>query len=283
VTFVPLLCALCGKKTPHSVVKNVNLKPIQTKMKNKILALCFVALSFPGIAQQKKILIVATNVSIVNGKVNGTYLMEITVPFYYFIKQGFEVDIVSPKGGKIAIYHKGDTVKILKDIAKDKLFIEKTSSSLSPGKINPKHYAAIIFPGGYGHFWDVYQNKRIASLTSEIYENGGAIGALGHGTADLLNVKLKSGDYLVKGKTMTCFPSWVEKEAMTEANFGQLLPVDMQKDLEVKGAILKVCTKENQKTCTGGRVTDTENRIVTASFADSGEFIAMEVIKLIQK
>ncbi|MES2679692.1 MAG: type 1 glutamine amidotransferase domain-containing protein [Bacteroidota bacterium] len=247
-----------------------------------VLSFIVFLLSFSAFTQNK-ILIVGSNVGTVNKKVNGTFLMEIAIPFDYFAARGYEIHVMSPKGGKIAIYHKGDTVAVLKKILASEYFIQATSNSTSPEKINPKDYSAIIFPGGYGHFWDVYSDKKIADITAKIYEGGGVIGALGHGTADLLNVRLKSGDYLVKGKTLTCFPSWVEKEEMTEANYGKLLPVDMQQELAAHGAALKVCSKENIRVCGDTRIVDAPNRIVTASFADSGEFIAEEVVKMLGK
>ncbi len=230
---------------------------------------------------QPKVLIVASNVEKVNGKINGTYLMEIAIPFDYFIQHNVAVDIVSPKGGKAAIYHKGDTVQVLKNIVSNPLFINKTSNTIIPSDIKPKEYSAIIYPGGYGHFWDVYSDKKIAEIAATIYESGGVIGALGHGTADLLNIKLQSNEYLVKGKTVTCFPTWCEKEFMAEADYGKLLPVDMENELIKRGANVKVCNKENRKEGINIFMADTENRIVTAAFADGGSFVAEEIYKLL--
>jgi len=248
------------------------------KLKQLIIAFVLIQLHHQA---QNKILLVGTNIATVNDRPNGTYLMEIAIPFNYLTFQGYEVELISPKGGKIAIYHKGDTVPVLKKIALDPVFLKATSASKSAAKVSAGEYCAIIFPGGYGHFWDVYSDPVIADLTAKIYEAGGVVASLGHGTADLLNVRLSNGEYLVKGKTLTCFPSWIEKEEMKEANYGALLPVDMQNELSVRGAILKVCTKENIRTCNDTQVVDTQNRLVTASFAQSGEFIAKEVIKLL--
>lgn len=248
-----------------------------------LLFMLLTSLTHPLIGKSGKVLIVATNVAEVNGKVNGTYLMEIAIPFHCFVQKGYEVEVVSPKGGKVAIYHKGDTVPILKSIAQNNLFIQKTQNSLQPKKVNAGDYCAIIFPGGYGHFWDVFTNSDIASLAARIYESGGYIGSLGHGAADLLNIRLSSGEFFVKGKLMTCFPSWFEREYMTEANYGELLPVDMQQELSARGAHLKVCTWENKESNVDITVVDRENRLVTAAFADGGEFVATEILKLLHE
>ncbi|MBO9574073.1 MAG: hypothetical protein J7497_17935, partial [Chitinophagaceae bacterium] len=64
----------------------------------------------PGISnklhsQQKKVLIISTNVDSLQGDANGTFLMEIAYPLLEFAKAGIEVEVLTPNGGKAAIYH----------------------------------------------------------------------------------------------------------------------------------------------------------------------------------
>ncbi len=113
-----------------------------------------------------------------------------------------------------------------------------------------------------------------------MYENSGIIGALGHGTSSLVHVNWSSGDPLVKNKTLTCFPTWFEKEIMFEADCDRLLPFDMEVELLKKGTILKKVDKETRS---NGQIVDAQNRIITASLATGGEFISKEVIKLAEK
>ncbi|WP_159090576.1 DJ-1/PfpI family protein [Aquimarina aquimarini] len=211
---------------------------------------------------------------------NGTYLIELAVPFNQFSKKNFDIDIVSPKGGEIPIYHSGDTATIVKSIIKNELFKSKTKNSLKPTEINPKEYLAVIIPGGYGQFWDTHKDDNILKIISEIYDYGGIIGTIGHGTATLINVKLKSGEYLVKDKTMTSFPTWNEKNIMKQSNFGKLLPYDMETELKSRGANLKVYNHQKK---INYEIVDSENRLITASFANSGEFVANEILKLINE
>jgi len=67
-----------------------------------------------------------------------------------------------------------------------------------------------------------------------------------------------------------------EKEIMFEADYGKLLPFDMETELEKKGANLKRVDKETRS---NGQIIDSENRIITASSATGGEFIAEEIKK----
>jgi putative intracellular protease/amidase len=227
-----------------------------------------------------KILFVCTSISNVNEKPNGTFLSEIAILFIIFHEQGYEIDIVSPKGGVIPICFKFDTTEVISRALNSEYYINKISHSLTPEQVNPNDYIAVIIPGGYGQFWDIHTNSKMNILISQIYENKGFIGALGQGTSTLVNLKLKSGEYFVKDKTLTCFPSWFEKEIMTEANFGKLLPFDMELKLKERGANLKPVDKE---TFSNGQIIDIENRLVTASFADGGLFIATIIHKLIEE
>ena len=67
---------------------------------------------------------------------------------------------------------------------------------------------------------------------------------------------------------------------MFEADYGKLLPFDMEKELEKRGANLKRVDKETRS---NGQIIDAKNRIFTASSATGGEFIAEEVIKLLKE
>lgn len=225
-----------------------------------------------------KILFVCTNVNEVNGKNNGTFLSEIAVPFILFEEANYSIDIVSPNGGEIPIYYKFDTTEIIARALKSEYYQEKITNSYKPKDVNPKDYKALVLPGGYGQFWDVHSNQQINHLIAKVHENNGIIAALGHGTSSLVNVKLSSGDDLVKGKTLTCFPSWFEREVMFEANYGKLLPFDMEVELRNKGANLKPVDKKSRN---NSQIIDQENRIVTASSATGGAFIALEIMKMI--
>jgi putative intracellular protease/amidase len=234
-------------------------------------------------AQSKKVLIVASNVTTVNQSPNGTFLMEIAYPFRYFMEQGYAVDVVSPAGGQVALYHKGDTAQDLSLIARDRGFIEKTSQSLSPRQVKAGDYAAIYYPGGYGLFWDVNQNETIARIAATIYKNGGVVGAAGHGAASLVDVRLSRKVYLVTGKKMTCFPTWAEQEWMKESEYGKLLPFDMQQALTDRKAELVVNTRETFKDADRKRVSDAANRLVTASFAPDAAWVAENMVMLMQQ
>ncbi|AXT56447.1 DJ-1/PfpI family protein [Aquimarina sp. MMG015] len=248
---------------------------------NKILAFLLIfilSISCTRNIEKKKILFITTNVDKMKNEPNGTYLIELAIPFNKFSEKNIEIDIVSPKGGKIPIYHNGDTTDLVKKIIKSELFKNKTENSLKPSEVNSEEYLAVIIPGGYGQFWDTHKNTDVLHTISEIYDSGGIIGTIGHGTATLIDVKLKSGQYLVKDKTMTSFPTWNEKNIMKQSDFGKLLPYDMEIELKKRGANLKIYNHEKK---INYEIVDSQNRLITASFANSGKFVADEVLKFI--
>jgi len=226
-----------------------------------------------------RILFVCTNVDEVNGAKNGTFLSEIAVPFILFEEEHYAIDIVSPQGGFIPIYYKFDTTEIIDRALKSDDYQHKIRNTFKPGEVNPQVYDAVVLPGGYGQFWDIHQNQTINELVANIYEQGGVVAALGHGTSSLVHVTLSNGQPLVEGKTLTCFPSWFEQEVMFEADYGKLLPFDMEVELEKRGANLMRVDKETRS---NGQIVDEDNRIITASSATGGEFIAEEVIGMLQ-
>jgi len=237
--------------------------------------------SFLGYSQSKKILIVATNIDSVGNNASGTFLMEIAYPFKHFIDRGYDVDVVTPKGGKTAIYDNGKVSGDLALIQKNELFIQKTSASLSPQQINSREYIAVFYPGGHGQYFDVMNDERIATIAAKIYENGGIVATAGHGAASLINIQLSSCKYLIENKKMTCFPLWAEKKFMNISNYGKLLPFDMQEVLARRGANLIVCTPETRPNKEYTHIIDEKNRIVTGAFATSAQWVAEETVKLI--
>ncbi len=251
-------------------------------MKILITAILLLTSSTFCYSQNKKILIVATNVDVVGKNESGTYLYEIAYPFQYFIDHGYDVDITTPKGGKVAIYPKEYAGPGLGKIQRSELFISKTKNSLLPTEVKDTAYAAVFYPGGHGQYFDVINDERISNLTAKIYENGGVIGSAGHGAVSLVNIKLSNHKYLVEGKKMTCFPHWAELQYMFISDYGKLLPFDMEEVLASRGANLIACEKGAKQSKGVTTIVDDNNRIVTGAFAGDAQSVAEEIVKLLQ-
>ncbi|MEO0455405.1 MAG: type 1 glutamine amidotransferase domain-containing protein [Cyanobacteria bacterium P01_A01_bin.114] len=186
---------------------------------------------------RKKILMALTNHEALGdtGKTTGFYLSEASHPHKVFTQAGYAVEFVSPQGGKPPIdgYELDDPL--------NKAFIEnpqvaaQLSNTLTPADIQPEDYAAIFYAGGHGTMWDFPENEALANIAAAIYEQGGLVGAVCHGPAGLVNIKLTSGDYLVAGKTVNSFTNEEEKAA----GLDQVVPFLLESKLVERGAAFK--------------------------------------------
>jgi len=167
--------------------------------------------------ESKRILIVLTNHNKLGntGQKTGFYLDEVAHPYAVFSKAGFEVDFVSPTGEEAPIdpksYNLDDPLN--KKFVENETVMAQVKDTLSPKEIDSNQYSAIFFAGGHGVMWDLPNNKELSNITAAVYEKGGVVGAVCHGPAGLVNVKLSNGNYLVAGKEVAAFTN-EEEEAV---------------------------------------------------------------------
>lgn len=165
----------------------------------------------------KKVLVVLTNVSQYKNdqEETGLWLAEATEFVEEVTRAGYEVDYVSPKGGRVPIdprslkpWYVKLTDLELRDSAdfQDRALI----NSLQPSEVRASDYIAIYFTGGHGVVWDFPQDRQLQNLVLTIYQNGGFVTSVCHGLAGLLNVKDAEGNYLISGKQLTGFTKWEE-------------------------------------------------------------------------
>ena len=83
--------------------------------------------------------------------------------------------------------------------------MKKIQTTLKLSDVDADEYQAIIFAGGHGAMWDFSRDKSIKEATKEVYEEGGIVGALCHGPAALVDVKLSDGNILLLAKKSLSF------------------------------------------------------------------------------
>lgn len=165
----------------------------------------------------QKILIVVTNHDQLGttGRKTGFYLDEVAHPHAVFTQAGFEVNFVSPTGEEAPIDPKSYDLDdpLNQQFVENETVMAQIEDTLSPQEIDPSEYSAVFFAGGHGVMWDLPDNQELAQITANIYERGGIVGAVCHGPAGLVNVRLSDGTYLVAGKELTAFTN-EEEEAV---------------------------------------------------------------------
>ncbi|HEY9801263.1 type 1 glutamine amidotransferase domain-containing protein [Anabaena azotica] len=188
--------------------------------------------------KDKKVLIVITSHNTLNnGKETGYWLGEVTHFYHILAEAGFAIDFTSPKGSQPPLDQRSYDLRD-KD---NRLFWEdenlqaQLNNTIPIEAVNPEDYIAIYYAGGHGAMWDFPNNERLAQVAAQIYENGGFISAVCHGSAGLLNIKLADGRYLLDGKTVTGFANLEEKLIrLVEA-----VPYLLEDELKKQGAIYK--------------------------------------------
>jgi putative intracellular protease/amidase len=187
-----------------------------------------------GIVMSQKILVVLTSHDRLGntGKETGFYLSEVSHPVAVFDKAKIPVEYVSPQGGKAPMIGIDREDPINAAFLDDPQKMAQVANTLSPSQVDPAIYGAIFYAGGHGTMWDFADNRDLAKIAVAIYEQGGVVGAVCHGPAGLLNIRLADGSYLVAGKTVAAFTN--EEEAAVDLT--EVVPFLLESELISRGA-----------------------------------------------
>lgn len=156
---------------------------------------------------QPRVLIVLTSHDQLGatGRKTGAYLAEISHPYAAFTAAGVAVEFASVQGGAVpldGVDRKDPTNAAFLDAPG---LLDQVHASLAPTQIDPSRYDAIFYAGGHGTMWDFPDEPTLAAVAAAIYERGGLVGAVCHGPAGLVNVRLSDGTPLVAGKELAAF------------------------------------------------------------------------------
>jgi putative intracellular protease/amidase len=204
--------------------------------------------------RRKRVAIVIANpaVSPTTGGPVGFWWAELTHPYYELTEKGYEVEIFSPEGGKCepdslsdprdpSGYSSSDLIS-MGFIATPSLvaLIEDTKPIR---ELSLSDFDAIIVAGGQAPMANFECATELHEKFVAFYEAGKIACALCHGTAVLRYAKLSSGEFLVKGKTVTGFAN-VEEDFADNAvwSYGilpqgtHLMPWRIEDELKALGA-----------------------------------------------
>lgn len=187
---------------------------------------------------QAKVLVVMTNHAQYPNRpdTTGLWLTELTHFYEVFHEAGISMDFASPKGGNVPLGKRSLGGSYTDDNAKKLLanedFAQRLSNTRAAADINPADYDVIYFTGGQGTMWDFKDDPQLKRLAEGIYNKGGIVSAVCHGSTALLNLETPHGTPLISNRRVTGF-SRVEEFF---AGVSSLVPFDLQSELEKKGA-----------------------------------------------
>ncbi len=219
---------------------------------------------------KKKILFVVTSHDKKGstGEDTGYYLGEVSHPWEVLHKAGYEIDFVSPKGGTPPVDGFDLKDPVNKEFWENKEYKNKIDHSMTPSQVNPKEYSTIFYAGGHGAMWDFADNKELADIASQIYENGGIVAAVCHGPAGLVNIKLNNGKYLVDGKKINAFTN----EEESEVKLTNVVPFLLEDKLKERGA-------KFEKSGLWQNHVVTDQRVITGQNPQSAKSVGEAIVK----
>lgn len=185
-----------------------------------------------------KILMVLTSHSELGntGEKTGFWIEEFASPYYVLADAGAEITIASPSGGQPPVDPKSEITDAqtlsTERFYKDFEVIDKVAHSLKLSEIKEADYDAVFYPGGHGPLWDLATDKNSIQLIEAFYNHQKPIAFVCHAPAALVNVKVKNGEPLVKGKSVTGFSN-TEEEAV---KLTKVVPFLLEDELIKQGA-----------------------------------------------
>jgi putative intracellular protease/amidase len=220
-----------------------------------------------------KVLIVLTSHDTLGktGKETGFYLPEVSHPVAVFDRAGFIAEYVSPKGGKAPMVGADLDDPVNQAFLSDSAKMAQVENTLTPAQVDPAEYAAIFYAGGHGTMWDFPDNEAIAQIAATIYEQDGVVGTVCHGPAGLVNLKLSNQEYLVAGKTVSCFT----KEEEIAVELDNVVPFFLEAKLTERGATVDKAPNFQEKVVVS-------DRLVTGQNPASATGVAEQMVKLLQ-
>lgn len=197
-------------------------------------------------SEKKRVLMVVANPTIATttGWPVGFWASELTHAWLEFIEAGYDVEIASPRGGKVELDSLSDPRDASGYSAHDLIslgFIHSPNlmalldNTKNLNDISAADFDAIVVAGGQSPMFTFPGETRLHNLLAEFYEAEKVTAALCHGTCALLYVKLADGQPLIKGKTMTGFAN--SEEDFADSVVGQkLMPFRIEDEAKKLGA-----------------------------------------------
>jgi putative intracellular protease/amidase/predicted SnoaL-like aldol condensation-catalyzing enzyme len=148
----------------------------------------------------------------------GFVAQEAIVPIVELIGAGVQVEVASIEGGAAPMDPRSDPRNpdgIAREFQLGRDFLanpERANLLLKTSKLADVvdqaaagRFDVVIFVGGSGASFDFPRNASVQAVASSVWQRGGVVAALCHGSSALSEVKLADGSALVRGRTVTGF------------------------------------------------------------------------------
>lgn len=203
----------------------------------------------------------------------GNSYSEIINAYDTFKKVGYTVDFVSPAGGSIPLAYINTTDALQKAYLYDADFMYALKTTKNPSQIKPEDYQAVHYIGGGSAMFGVPENEAIQKIVMTIYEEqNGIISSVCHGTAGIVHLKTKDGQYLVANKTVNGYPDAFEK---ADAAYFKQFPFLITQTIEQHGGTFKHSPRNSVHV-------EVDGNLITGQNYLSSKAVALKIIEKLQ-
>ena len=225
-----------------------------------IAALFFCATS--GAAE--RVLLVVSSAGTTDDPESGYEFDELTQAWWAFVDNGYEVEIASPAGGEPQSEERNRMWRFNTRFLDDPAAMSAAAHTSQLAAVEPQDYAAVFVIGGSGAAVDLPTNTALQDLIADVYADGGVIGAVCHGPAALVNVKLQGRPFLAD-RRLTAFTN--DEEALFGSKEGD--GWSLQDRILAEGGHFEGADVMALQVVTDGRLVTGQNPFSTARAAEA--------------
>lgn len=205
-------------------------------------ATLFILLIFPFILlsqstnNSKKILMVVSSYGKDLGETRPGYEFdEFTQAYLIFRQHKLDIDVASPKGGKVEADQFNEEKAYNQAVLQDQKILDVLGATMATSEVNPSHYDAIYVVGGKGAMFDLPYDPSLQDIILDLYRREGTvISSVCHGPAAFANVK--DGDhFIIKDMELTGFCNL--EEELFGKKWVQEFPFKLEDKLKSRGAV----------------------------------------------
>lgn len=226
-------------------------------------------------APGRRALVVATNHGkLGNGKATGVFASELTVPYYYFLDAGMDVDVASPLGGVIPV-DPMSLKPVIRSSSDDRFLGDgvlgaKVASSLAIGELDMNDYDLVFLAGGWGAAFDFGVSQPLAEQITAAEAAGLVIGGICHGPLALLNATKADGRPLVEGRRISAVTDKQVRELRITST-----PMHPETELRKKGALFESQSRFRDPLANHWVA---DGNLVTGQNQNAGPMVAREMV-----
>jgi uncharacterized protein (TIGR02118 family) len=207
---------------------------------------------------------------ITTGSEKGTWLSEVTHPYWHLLEHGVEIDIATPEGDNVIWdpysdpatkgSHEADDL-VSKGYKTDAVLMAKLNNPFILRDLDLDVYDGVHIPGGLGATFDLFPNEDVAKALEHFWSKGKIVGALCHGIIALANNPAR-----VKGRHVTGY-TLVEDKNYEAASGGKvLIPAYPQTVIEEAGAIFEGAEPNGLRVVRDGQLITAQNQFSASDY-----------------